>query len=475
MGGGQTSTNTSTTSIDPRIVDRGIRISDAVTNVAMPGGSLPAYQPYNDTTDRVKGTNVTAGLNQYHDRAAGSAHQAGTSYGPLMNNAQTAAGGAYRPFGREVTVSNGTSPNPQPAGGGGAFGASGGSSSGGASGGYGQQPAFNPTPPNSGVAYAPFNTQTMQGLMNPYQNLVTTAGINELRRQHDISQLGINDAAVKAGAFGGSRHGVQNAETTRGFADMGQKFLADTLDRGYSQARDQYNKGFDQLLASEKHNLDVNKTDSQNAQNAAQLWSTLADRGQIFGMRGMQAYGQVGDMYQGAEQKILDAARAEKNAAYEWPLGLAGQVASINAGTPTSRTTTSAATQPTNWLGTALQVGGGLVGMFSDERAKEGIKKTDPEKTLGAFGRLKIRKYRYTDDAKSHGAPEGEHTGPMAQSWHEEMESEAPIGPGGYQGISFQDAIGRLTEAVQGLEARTRHLAPGKPKRAYSVAREASA
>jgi hypothetical protein len=54
--------------------------------------------------------------------------------------------------------------------------------------------------------------------MNPYQAAVTQNALAEMRQSSRHSRQGQAAQAVRAGAFGGTREGVQRAETERGFS-----------------------------------------------------------------------------------------------------------------------------------------------------------------------------------------------------------------------------------------------------------------
>lgn len=66
----------------------------------------------------------------------------------------------------------------------------------------------------------------LQGYMNPYQQQVTDSTMNELRRQQQISDQGVRDQAMAAGAWGGDRMAVQQSENTRNYDDIRAKTLA---------------------------------------------------------------------------------------------------------------------------------------------------------------------------------------------------------------------------------------------------------
>lgn len=88
---------------------------------------------------------------------------------------------------------------------------------------------------NSGPAPT-FAGSDISQYMNPYTSNVIDQSNMDLNRAR---QLGIqSDAAqaASAGAFGGSRHGVAEAETNRGFADAAARNSAQLRDQGFNTA-----------------------------------------------------------------------------------------------------------------------------------------------------------------------------------------------------------------------------------------------
>jgi hypothetical protein len=122
--------------------------------------------------------------------------------------------------------------------------------------------------------------------MNPYTSEVigrTAADIGGAQ-QMAMNQLGVQ--ATQAGAFGGSRQGVAEAQTNAGFI----KQLADT-------AAQQRQQGFNTALGA--------------AQQQQGMMSNLASQGFGFGQQIGQQQMQQGGMQQGINQQLIDAARAQ--------------------------------------------------------------------------------------------------------------------------------------------------------------------
>lgn len=74
----------------------------------------------------------------------------------------------------------------------------------------------------------------VQAYMNPYLQAALEPQYEQARRQTDIAQQALQSRYAKAGAYGGSRQGVAEAELQRGLLDR----LADITGTGYQQAYD---------------------------------------------------------------------------------------------------------------------------------------------------------------------------------------------------------------------------------------------
>jgi hypothetical protein len=426
MGGGKTSSTTvNKTEIPGEIRERGTQITNAAMGHYMPGdpASPSYYRPYTGQLEDA-GWSRTAGPNYYHSAAGEGVQRAQTSYQPYMEGAGQA--GAFA----ASQVAN----NPQSR----TYASTGAN--------YDQ---------DGNASFTPFDTDSMQRFANPYQSMVTGTGLQELYRQHDIAQQGVNDGAAKAGAFGGARHGVQAAETTRGFADMGQKFLADTLDRGYGQARDQYNTERNALFQQQQMNNAGRQQDLQDTLGVGTYLQNLGSNQQQRDLGAAQGALGLAQNYQQMQQQAMDRGYDEYKQVMDRPLDVAERLASMNAMQPVNRTSTSTTNSSTSGggLGAALYGFGSIMPMFSDEDAKTNIEDEEPEEVLGAFSAMPSKTFEYKDPAMG----EGERTGFMAQDYEQAFGEEAPE-VDGMKALDIPDMIGKLAVAVKALEERTRGL-----------------
>lgn len=147
-------------------------------------------------------------------------------------------------------------------------------------------------------AYDPYSVYEY---MNPYQQAATQATLAEIARQGNIAQTGIAAQAVRAGAFGGSREGIQRAELQRNVLEQQARTAAQDYSVNFQQAQQASLNAFQNqqarmqqagnvALGAGQLNLQAGQSLAQTGLNAAQL---AQQGGQLTGQLGMQA-GQLG-------------------------------------------------------------------------------------------------------------------------------------------------------------------------------------
>jgi hypothetical protein len=120
--------------------------------------------------------------------------------------------------------------------------------------------------------------------MNPYTSMVTDNAMADLERQRQMQINATGAAASRAGAFGGSRHGVAEAQTNLGFGQQGAQLFGNLQQQGFNTA-----------LGA--------------AQDQQRMQSGLAGQGFGFGQAIGQQQAQQGAQQQAINQAIIDAAR----------------------------------------------------------------------------------------------------------------------------------------------------------------------
>jgi len=193
------------------------------------------------------------------------------------------------------------------------------------------------------AALGPSSAQFNQYL-NPYQSFI----LDEINRQAQMGQQQLAAQAVSAGAFGGGREGIQQAEQER--ARLQQVGLAQ--ERAFTGALGAFQQG-----VSQQGQLGVNMASLGQAQQAQQQ----ADINQLMAAGGLQRQ---------LAQQTLDAQRAQQlQQAYE-PFQRAEFLKSQYQGGPTSQSGITQTTAPTvNPLAQAAGAGLGAYAAYQTATA----------------------------------------------------------------------------------------------------------
>lgn len=121
---------------------------------------------------------------------------------------------------------------------------------------------------------------TAESMMSPYMQNVVDIQQREALRQDAIAKQGRAAQAVRAGAFGGTREGVVEAEAQRNLATQLGDIQAQGLQQAYQQAQQQFNTEQQARLGAQQANQAAGLTVGQ--QNlAAQLGVQALGEGQI--------------------------------------------------------------------------------------------------------------------------------------------------------------------------------------------------
>jgi hypothetical protein len=309
----------------------------------------------------------------------------------------------------------------------------------------------------------------------PYENPYTQNVINQtlpiMQQALGVNQIGNQSQAAGAGAFGGSRQGIQQGVTqAQGAMGMGQ-MAAQLNAANFQQAQAAAQQDIQSRLTAAQANQGAGLTANQQQILAS---SGLGQLGTQQMQNNIANYGMLlsaGGLEQQQQQNQINAQMAKFQQAWQYPQQELGMLESAlgmtpyNTGTSGSSATTSE-TQTSNPMAAALSgaqiLGGifsapaggtsaaaGLAGIFSDRRLKTDIKRVDTHPTG-----LPIYAYRYKGDPKSYPKV----AGPMA-------EDVAKIAP---HAVRPMGVGGRLAVHMPTLDA----LSPGAtPSSTPGVAR----
>ena len=188
-----------------------------------------------------------------------------------------------------------------------------------------------------------------QAFMDPYQTNVTQEALKEYERQADIARTGLATSAQKAGAFGGSRMGVQEAELDRNLADIKSRRVFEDMSRNYQQGQ---GAAMGSFADQQKRQLMA----GQGLSGLAKQRAGLGALSQQLGQGDIQSLLGVGGMQQQLGQGMLEAQRQQQLMAQREPFNRLTFASDILRGAPSSQI--SYTTQPqTNPFAQALGLG----------------------------------------------------------------------------------------------------------------------
>ena len=157
------------------------------------------------------------------------------------------------------------------------------------------------------------STTNLNPYMNPFTQSVTNNVLGDLDRQRLIAMNGTDAAA--SGAFGGSRHGVMQAETNRGFADASAAASAGLNQANFAQAQGAAFQDIGNRLQADTSNqaagLQASLANASNRLQSASTFDNLSSLGFGLGNNALAAQGAAGAQQQGLQQTLMDRGRAQ--------------------------------------------------------------------------------------------------------------------------------------------------------------------
>jgi len=146
-----------------------------------------------------------------------------------------------------------------------------------------------------------FDPSSVSSYMNPYEDQAVQQALKDIRRQGDIAGTQQNAAAVQAGAFGGSRQGLQSAELGRNVLEQQARSAVGMRQAGYQNAMQQAQSNF--------------ADQQRRAQGQAQYMTTTGQQAFEDAQRRQMAQSQFGT--QQGQQAFEDAQRRRQAAAQQ--------------------------------------------------------------------------------------------------------------------------------------------------------------
>ena len=258
------------------------------------------------------------------------------------------------------------------------------------------------------LSMAPIGQADISQYMNPFQSEVTQNVLGEMRRRSDIEGQRASDEAVRAGAFGGARHGVQESERMRNLRQQQSQTAAQMRQQNYQQA----------LAAAQ----------AQKAQqlSGAGAFGNIAGQQMQLGQQGIQGLTQAGMLGQGQLQKGMDIAYQDFLKQQQFPYTQASTLSNLLTGVPAAQMATVYGQQPGPSMAQQLAgLGGAAAGMWgmtqSDARLKENV-----ELVGKSPSNVNIYSFKYKGE-------DGKYEGVMAQ----EVPWASIVGDDGYLMVDY--------------------------------------
>ena len=212
-----------------------------------------------------------------------------------------------------------------------------------------------------------FDQGAAQQYMNPYMQSVVDMQQLEAQRQADIAATGRGAQAVQAGAFGGARQAIMDAEAARNLASQKGAIQATGLQSAYNQAQQQFNQDMARRQAAEQM---YEQSRQYGAGLGMQGLPTALQGAGALGQLGQTQYGQqvgninlqnqLGAQQQQQQQNILNQQVQNYATAQQYPMMQLSNMSNLLRGMPMQSTTVQGYQAAPNAL---TQLGGlGLTG-----------------------------------------------------------------------------------------------------------------
>lgn len=182
--------------------------------------------------------------------------------------------------------------------------------------------------------------------MNPYQQAVTQKAMEEMNRQAAIQQQGVAAQAIRGGAFGGSRFGVQQAELGRNLADVQSQRILQDYSQNYSQAQQAAMSAFQNQQQRMQQAGQMTMAAGQGIAGLGQNYANLGQMTSALGQGEAAFQYNLGQNVQQQNQKLLEAQRMNQQLYNQEPYQRLSYYADILNRTPSGQSTTTQTTAP---------------------------------------------------------------------------------------------------------------------------------
>jgi len=317
----------------------------------------------------------------------------------------------------------------------------------------GTQQAMGYRPQQVGAAgYNPAQIagQNLGAYTNPYESQVVQQSLGDLERSRQMQQNLGGAQASSAGAFGGSRHGIAEAETNRAFAQQAANTASQLRQGGYAQAQGLAGQDVSYMNQAAAYNTGAQNAAMQaNRQAEMQGMSNRLAAASQLGQLGQQAFStgqtiqqnqmQQGLMQQGLQQALIDAARGQYAGYTGAPAAsLNAPLAALGVAGPNSGSTTTGTSTP--GLFDYFSAGASAAAL-SDPRLKTNIT------PRGKVGGVNFYDWNWNDEGKRIADPAQPTFGVMADELQKTHPHLVKRGEDGYLRVNYNELAAELEAA----------------------------
>lgn len=213
-----------------------------------------------------------------------------------------------------------------------------------------------------------YDPRSYQGFMDPYMEDVIQRAQADIARQGDIQGQNIRSAAVRGGAFGGSRQAVAEQELQRNIMDQQARTGAQLRSQGFNTAQQMAQNAFQNQMARQQSAAQIF---GQLGQGIGALGSSLAKTGlsqaalgeaaQTGQQKDINALLSLGGLEQQQAQQQMEAQRATDLERQYEPYQRISFMSDIFRGVPSTSSTLTSSTAPSP--STISQIAGLGVGL----------------------------------------------------------------------------------------------------------------
>lgn len=230
-----------------------------------------------------------------------------------------------------------------------------------------QKQAFAGSSELAGAGYQPtqfqggiFDLAAANQYMNPYLQASLNPQIKELQRQSQIASMQNASQLSKAGAYGGGRQAIMDAENQRNL--LGK--VSDVLGQGYATA---YDKAMAQYNADQARQMEAQKATEASRQYGAE-----------FGLKSLSNLANMGQTQRDIEKEGIAADKAQFEEQRDWAYKMPQYQLNLLGNLPTGASTTSSDQTGLAKIMSDISGLGSMYKTIEDSLKKLGVTPTTP-------------------------------------------------------------------------------------------------